>query len=150
VESRADRREHAIDLAAVPSGEDDDVAGTLAQHALEEIGARVDLGLPRRRRVGACIERRHALQVLEQIEPERRIHIHAGRHARIHFFLNERGVEMPRIERHQTHVRHRVRWLLTARCRAADGRGGEQDDETGFRGVHAANNVHYTRSAKIG
>ena len=50
----ADRAADAVDLPAVAAREHDDVAGPLAEHALEEVGAGVDFQLPGRRLLGAA------------------------------------------------------------------------------------------------
>ena len=105
VEAGLDRRQDAIDLHRVPAREDDDVAGTLLEHALEVVGARVHLDVPRRRALGAAVEPGDAVEVLEEIPAERRVDVHARRHAGIHLFLDERRVKMPGVEGHQAHIR---------------------------------------------
>ena len=72
----------------VPAREDDDVAGTLLEHALEVVGARVHLEIPRGRTLGAAVESGDAVQVLEEVPAERRVDVHARRHARVHLFLD--------------------------------------------------------------
>jgi hypothetical protein len=129
VQSGSNRRDHAIDLAAVAAGEHDDVAWTLPEHPLEKIGACVDLRLPGRRPLRAVVESCDAFQMLEQIEPERREDVHARRHARIHLPLNERCVKVPGIEGHETHISHGTRALLAAGGGAADDGGCKQQVE---------------------
>src|SRR5262245_13123793 len=89
----------------------------LSEHPLEEVGPGVDLELPRRRTIGAAIERRDTRQVLEEIGAERRVDVDALGDAGIHLFLHEPGMEMSGINRHQPDLGHRAPLLarLTAR-----------------------------------
>jgi hypothetical protein len=101
-------------------GEDDDVAGAIAEHPLEEVRRRVDVHFPRRRCLGPAVERGDPFEMLEQIGPERRIHVDTCGHARIHLLLDQRRVEMPGIERHQPKVTHRTTLPLARRDRPAE------------------------------
>ena len=99
-----DRPRDPIDLAAIASREHDDIPRPLAQHPFEEIGAAVDLGLPRGGPVAPVVERRDAFEMFGEIPSVRRVDIDACRHAGIHLLLNQRRVEMTRVESHESHV----------------------------------------------
>ena len=116
VEPALDRRQDAIHLHGVPAREHDDVARTLLEHALEVVGARVHLEVPRGRALGAPVESGDAVEVLEEVPAERRVDVDARRHARVHLFLDERGVKVSRVERHQTHVGRRPTLLSAQRA----------------------------------
>ena len=106
------------------AGQDDEVAGPLPEHPLEEVRARVDFRQPRRRALGAGVERGHALEVFDQIGAERREHVHARRDAGVHLLLNERRVKVPRVQGHETHVIHGPTLLPDAMDNAAGGSRG--------------------------
>src|SRR5437773_5093010 len=125
------RREDPGDLPAIASGEDDDVARALAEHALEEVRARVDFHRPHRRLLGACVEGDDAVEVFRQVGPEGGIDVDALRHARVHFFLYERRVEMAGVDRHETYVRHRAFALLHADRESAEKGGHERRAQSG-------------------
>lgn len=114
-----------------------------AKHALEEVRARVDFELPRRRLVRAPVEGGNAIEVLEEIGSERCVDVHARSDTRIHLLLNEPRVEMPGIERYEADVRHRAAALLHGHPRAAEQTGKRQDQQSEF---HVAN---YTVVADI-
>ncbi len=116
VDPALDRRQDAIHLHRVPAREDDDVAGTLLEHALEVVGARVHLEIPRGRTLGAAVESGDAVQVLEEVPAEGRVDVHPRRHARVHLFLDERGVKVSRVERHQAHIGRRPTLLSAQRA----------------------------------
>ncbi len=103
VQARLDRGEDAVDLAAVAPRDDHDVARLVAQHALEVVRAGVDLEPPARRPLGALVERGDAAEVQQQIGPDRGEDVHGRIDARVHLLLDERGVEVPGVERHQPH-----------------------------------------------
>ena len=107
MEPAFDRGEDAIHLHAVAPGKNDDVAWPLLEHPLEVVRAGVHLEVPVGGTLGTPVEGGYATEMLDEIRPERRVDVNARRHARIHLFLNQRGVEVARIERHQTHVRCR-------------------------------------------
>ena len=71
VEAGGDGAVDVFGLAGVVAGQHDDVAGFLAQHALEEIGAGIDLLLPVGGLVGAGVEALDALEVLLQVRARR-------------------------------------------------------------------------------
>ncbi len=106
VQAGAHRPRDAIDLRPVASGEDHGVARPLAQHPLEEVGAGVELHLPRGRLLGPLVVGGDAFQVLVEIPALRRIDVHARGHARIHLLLNQGGMKMAGVERHQADVGH--------------------------------------------
>ena len=81
VQSGRHRRADPIDLAVVAPGEDDDVAGLVAEHALEVIRAGVDLELPGGRpfRRGGCSAAMRA-RCSRQVRAERGVDVaRAGR-----------------------------------------------------------------------
>jgi hypothetical protein len=83
-----------------------------------------DLELPRRRRVLPRVERGDAAEVLEQVGADRRVDVDARRDdARIHLLLDQAGVKVPGVERHEAHG-HR-RGLLSGRAACGDERHGQ-------------------------
>jgi hypothetical protein len=100
----------AVDLADVPPGEDDDVARALLEHPLQEVGRGVDFLAPARGVVRAQVELGDAQEVRGEVGAEGRVDVHDLRHPRVHLLLDERGVEVAGVERHEAH-RVRLRRL---------------------------------------
>ena len=98
----------AVDLAAVAAREDDGVAGTVAQHALQEVRAGVDLELPARSAVRAQVEARRCGRVVGEVRAQRRVDVHRRRHARVHLLLHQRRRGSARVERDEADVRPRA------------------------------------------
>ena len=103
VQSGRYHRQHAIHLAAIAPGEDDDGACAIAQHFVERMPGAVDVEVPMGRMDLARVEKKNAIQIIEQLGTERRVHRDPGGELGIHFFLQQRGVEMARIENDQSH-----------------------------------------------
>ena len=77
----------------------------------------MDFHLPRGRLFRPLVVGRHTLQVLVEVPAGRRVDVHARSHTRIHLLLNERGMKMPRIQRHQSDIRHAAVLLATGGLR---------------------------------
>ena len=79
----------------------DHVARPLLQHGVEIIRPGVDLMLPRRRLVGAPVERLDPLQVQIQVRSLGREHVDHRGDLFVHAFLHQGGVKVAGVERHQ-------------------------------------------------
>ncbi len=113
VQTALDRGQDAIHLHGVAAREHDDVARALLEHALEVVRARVHLDIPRGRAVSPPVEPSDAVEMLEEVPAERRVDVDARRDSRVHLFLDQRGMKVPRVERHHPNVRSRT-LLLSA------------------------------------
>ena len=98
VEARGDGAVDVFGLVGVVAGQHDDIAGFLAQHAVEEIGAGIDFLLPMCGLVRARVEASDAFEVLLQVLSRGRIHVHDRANLRIHELLDQAGVEVAGIE----------------------------------------------------
>ena len=91
----------------------------------------MDLHVPGRRLVGAAVVGDDAIQVLDQIRPERREDIDARSDAGIHLLLDQGGMEVPGIERHQSNLSHRAAALLSGEEHAAGDSTRDQSEDSG-------------------
>ena len=82
--------------------------------------------------VGAAVVGRDAVQVLEQIGAERSEHIDTWGDTGVHLFLDERGMEVAGVERHQADLSHRAAALLGGEECPAERSGHEQGKQSGF------------------
>jgi hypothetical protein len=98
-----DGAQDVLSLVRVVARENDDVAALLLQHAFEIVRPRVELGAPVRRLVLALVEALDALQMFEHVITARCVDMHQRVDAFVHELLHQRGVEVARIERHDTH-----------------------------------------------
>ncbi len=106
VQTRFDRSFDPIDLAAIATRDDDDVARFFLEHTIQKIVACMNFHLPFCGIFRAQIEARNAIQMFSQIEAERCIDVHFRGNPGIHLFLNQPGMKMARIERHDSNFRH--------------------------------------------
>ena len=56
--------------------------------------------------VRAQVEARDALEMVDEVGPERRVDVDGGGHARIHLLLHQRGVEVAGIQGDEADVGH--------------------------------------------
>ncbi len=113
VQTALDRGQDAIHLDGVAAREHHNVAWALLEHALEVVRARVHLDVPRGGAVSPPVEPGDPVEMLEKVPAERRVDVDARRYSRVHLFLNQRGMKVPRVERHHPNVRSRT-LLLSA------------------------------------
>ena len=123
-------------LPRLRPGEDDRVARALAQHALEEVGAGVDLELPGGgARPARRLKRDDAREVVDEVRAQRRVDVHRLRDARVHLLLDERGVEVAGVEGDEADLRHGRAPLGRRAAARGDGRehGAEGEARHGER-----------------
>ncbi len=94
VQAGLDGTVDVLGFSGVVAGDGDDVAGHFLRHAVQEIGAGIDLFLPVGGVFGAGVKACDALEVLVQVRTWGRIDMDHGADLRIHALLNQAGMEM--------------------------------------------------------
>src|SRR5262249_17333203 len=87
-------------------GQHDDVAGSLVEHAGQEVRTGVDLQVPVRRPVAAVVEPGDTVEMSRQVGAEWRVDMHPPGHTAGHLLLKQGRVAMARIQCDQPNWRH--------------------------------------------
>src|SRR3954468_16290726 len=101
IEACVDRAFNVLRFAQVVSGYDHEIARLFFDHSVQKIRSAIDLLLPMRRVLGTVVEIINAGKMGFEIVAFGSIDMHDGTHRRVHELLDERGVEMARIEGEQ-------------------------------------------------
>ena len=104
IQSGPDRSFDIIDLAAVVTGQQNDVTALLGQHLFKVICPDIGLLLPVSRIFLPSVERFDQIEITLHFIASRRIHPDRAVDTRIRIFLHQSGMEMARIETDQAHL----------------------------------------------